>query len=79
MSNKKMTPNMMTAMARAALLLKVLDLEIDATTTDLDLRLMAERLEKECRERGLVVRDTLEFLKDRRADAQAEIFRGGDA
>lgn len=82
MSNKIVTQNMKTAMRRAAFLLKVLDLEIDAETTNKDLCLMAQRIDKESRDEGFEpARDTFEFLCELRAESQAKAFTamGGDA
>lgn len=69
--------NLNQALARAKYFHMLMDLEIDATTSNTDLNLMAERIRKECKDLGFEPEDVEEYLYGLRAEAIAQALGKG--
>lgn len=77
--NKRLGPLAQQPLAASDYLLQLLTLKVEPHLTDTDLRLMAERINAECQAVGINPTDTLDFLVEARAEAQAKLVQGGEA
>jgi len=77
--NKRLGPLAQQPLAASDYLMQLLTLKVEPHLTDTDLRLMAERIIAECQAVGINPTDTLDFLVEARAEAQAKLVPRGEA
>tara|TARA_R100001594_G_C4030453_1_gene261148 strand:- start:1418 stop:1660 length:243 start_codon:yes stop_codon:yes gene_type:complete len=76
---KRLGPQAKQVLSASDYLIRLLTMEVSPELTDTDLRLMAERINQQCNGIGINPNDTLDFLIEARAEAQAKLHPPGEA